>query len=97
VRAGSQDVTPEGIHGMGGNVSEWVEDAFVGPFYAGCGDCVDPLQQPTAKPGDAVVARVIRGSGWANTLFLHSSGRARYEHDVVSSSLGVRCALSPPR
>jgi formylglycine-generating enzyme required for sulfatase activity len=94
VTVGDQDWTPEGIHGMAGNVSEWVEDAFVGPYYADCGKCEDPVQR--RAEGALVDVRVLRGSGWANWQYAHSSARARYEHDAMSGSLGVRCAVSSP-
>jgi formylglycine-generating enzyme required for sulfatase activity len=93
IDSGEQDWSPERVHGLGGNASEWVEDAFVRPYYEDCGRCVDPVQ--LGAPDAGVELRVFRGSGWSNgALFVRSSGRARWERRSVSGSLGVRCAVS---
>ncbi len=93
VSAGDQDWSPERIHGLAGNVSEWVEDAFAMPYYGDCGDCVDPVQESSADAGAEF--RIIRGSAWSSSaLFARSSGRGRWDRRSLSSSLGVRCALS---
>jgi serine/threonine-protein kinase len=95
VGAGEQDWTPEGVHGLGGNVSEWVEDAFLSPNYPDCGACMDPVERgDSSHPAEF---RVFRGGAWANSILTHASARGRWEAASVSASLGVRCAFSADR
>jgi formylglycine-generating enzyme required for sulfatase activity len=93
VVAGDQDWSPERVHGLAGNAAEWVQDGFSLPFYADCGDCVDPVTTVPTDPQSE--AHVFRGSAWANNaMFVRSTGRARWPRQSLSTSLGVRCALS---
>ncbi len=95
VSAGDQDWTAEGVHGMGGNVSEWVKDAFVSPHYPDCGGCSDPVERgDSSHPAEF---RVFRGGAWANSILTHASARGRWEAASVSASLGVRCAFTADR
>ena len=91
---GAMDLTPERVHALAGNVSEWVEDAFLGPYYADCGDCIDPVQLPAS--GAAVDVRVVRGGAWSKQLFTHATARSRWNRDAVAGAIGVRCAASVP-
>jgi serine/threonine-protein kinase len=90
---GPQDWTPDGVHGLGGNVSEWVQDVFARPYYAECGRCRDPVDEtPSAED-----QRVFRGGGWFNSIWTHTSARGRWSRASLNGSLGVRCALDGER
>jgi serine/threonine-protein kinase len=93
VKEGPQDWTPEGVHGLGGNVSEWVQDVFARPYYADCGQCRDPVDD-TSSADDQ---RVFRGGGWFNSVWTHASARGRWSRASLNGSLGVRCALDGER
>jgi serine/threonine-protein kinase len=86
------DVTPSGVRGLGGNVSEWVRDAFTLPYYADCGDCIDPAVNTTAEPGHDDL-RVFRGGSWGGTLFTHASARGRWGRSAPTEDIGFRCAV----
>jgi formylglycine-generating enzyme required for sulfatase activity len=83
VGTAAQDVSPEGIHDLGGNVSEWTSSWFVPGNRA-------------ARPrtGSAEAARVIRGGSWGDSLMARSSGRGRVTPLIVGPNLGFRCALN---
>jgi formylglycine-generating enzyme required for sulfatase activity len=93
VGAGAQDVTADGIHDLGGSVAEWVQDAFDRPFYADCGDCVDPRE---AWPHDVPIAedfRLYRGGSFAAEAFMsRGATRSRWRRGEVQMGLGLRCA-----
>jgi formylglycine-generating enzyme required for sulfatase activity len=90
VASARQDRTPDGVADLGGNVSEWVLDAFTSPYYPPCGDCVDPKIE-FAPPG-AEDFRVFRGSSWDSILFARASARGRWRRSAVGYNLGFRCA-----
>jgi formylglycine-generating enzyme required for sulfatase activity len=96
VHASPQDWTPEGVHDLFGNASEWVEDAFVAPYLPDCGACKDPVvKREAAKgPDDRPDERVVRGASWMLYMFGQTSARARWRRDAVTMGLGFRCAVS---
>jgi formylglycine-generating enzyme required for sulfatase activity len=88
-----QDRTPKGVRALGGNVHEWVADAF-DPAKPGHGGCAEP---PCRDPGrDAparAVFRVVRGGGWNEPAFyLRATRRAYLEEGRVDAATGFRCA-----
>ncbi|HMI86226.1 MAG TPA: bifunctional serine/threonine-protein kinase/formylglycine-generating enzyme family protein [Polyangiaceae bacterium] len=85
----SQDVTPEGVHDMGGNVSEWVADAYI-PKYPDCGACINPVTN--VADGAKEDERVFRGASYSTFAFLFSSSRGRFGRNKTSGSIGIRCA-----
>ena len=91
VDAFTRDVTPDGVRALGGNVSEWVADAFTLPFYPDCGDCVNPRVDARTDP-DATY-RVVRGAGWDKTMFLKTARRGRFLESGLATSIGFRCAV----
>jgi formylglycine-generating enzyme required for sulfatase activity len=90
VESSPRDWTPEGIADLGGNVSEWVYDAFELPYYPSCGDCVNPRHDPQSPQAEEM--RVFRGGAWANTLFAHTSARGRWKRHWMADNIGFRCA-----
>ncbi|HEY8211402.1 MAG TPA: bifunctional serine/threonine-protein kinase/formylglycine-generating enzyme family protein [Myxococcaceae bacterium] len=91
VETGARDQTPEGIHGLGGNVSEWVFDAFTLPYYGSCGECVSPRVdvEPNSLGEDW---RVFRGGSFHSQLFTRSTARGRWKQREVAFNIGFRCA-----
>ena len=81
VGASAQDVTPDGIRGLGGGVAEWTSALYVE------GDRGKHLER---APRDA--ARVIRGGSWAASLMVRASGRSRRPPSTMGANLGFRCA-----
>lgn len=92
VGTSSKDVTPHGVHDLGGNVREWVADRFAVP-YPDCDECVDP--EVLAAPGKSPQYRVVRGGNWMQEpTTARAAWRSRFEEDQVSNALGFRCASS---
>jgi serine/threonine protein kinase len=86
-----QDVTPEGIHDLAGNVAEWTSSVY---------DEHDRLADPDLvaspdKPG--TVSRVVRGGSWAATAAVlgRSTGRSGHTASLGGANVGFRCARSP--
>ncbi len=78
----SQDVTPEGIHDLAGNVSEWTSSLFVQ------GNRTTP-----ANAGSPDAPRVFRGGSWNASLMARTSGRDRLPPSIMGPNLGFRCAV----
>lgn len=86
------DITPHGVHDLGGNVREWVADRFAIP-YPDCGECVDP--EVPAALGKGPYYRVVRGGNWMQEpTTARAAWRSRFQEDQVSNALGFRCASS---
>ena len=85
VGTAAQDVTPEGVFDLGGNVSEWTADG--GGERPRCdGPCVDP-QVPEG------VTRVVRGGHWgAFSGQLRAAARSAIDPKTARTNLGFRCA-----
>jgi formylglycine-generating enzyme required for sulfatase activity len=94
VAGAAQDWTPDRIAGMGGNVSEWVYDAFELPYYPPCGECIDPRVDGHDAPDEN---RVFRGGAWASKNFARASARGRWKRTSLADSIGFRCAASAAR
>ena len=86
------DVTPEGVRDLGGNVAEWVADAFE-ETYGGCGaGCRNPL---VTGAEEGAVLRIIRGGAWDLTADAsRSAGRSRADQGKPQIDVGFRCAES---
>lgn len=95
VSQGAQDVTPEGVRGLGGNVAEWVFDAYELPYYAQCGDCIDPRVDATRSGPEE--QRVYRGGGWSASTLMRSTARGHWTRVDTSTAVGFRCAANDPR
>jgi formylglycine-generating enzyme required for sulfatase activity len=82
------DVTPLGIVGLGGSLSEWTVDSFASPS-AGCWAAAG-LVQPSCTTGGPNVA--VRGGTWSTSI-LHVLATSRVSKPAIaiSSSIGFRC------
>lgn len=92
VGSSPQDLTPEGVYDLAGNVAEWVADSFETPYPACTGPCINPRSERPAPPG-GVVDRVVRGGSWAWSVFLgRGATRSRFPQDQAPLNFGFRCA-----
>jgi len=81
VGAAVQDVTPDGVRDLGGNVAEWTSSLFVEG---------DRAAHPKSSSPDT--PRVIRGGSWGTSLMARSSGRGGRSPTIMGVNLGFRCA-----
>jgi formylglycine-generating enzyme required for sulfatase activity len=89
-----QDVTPNGIHDLGGNVLEWTMDEhwFQRPHCTGSG-CKNPVVLAPQSPDNR--ARVVIGGAWSMFSFsAQSFYRGRASSLLANPSIGFRCAYS---
>lgn len=93
VGSSKQDVSPQGVHDLAGNLAEWVEDPFV-ERYPDCGTCIDPVAPLPASYNERPL-RVFRGGSWTFLLaHTRSAARSRYDARAPSRDVGFRCAKS---
>jgi formylglycine-generating enzyme required for sulfatase activity len=76
-----QDVTPEGIHDLGGNVAEWSDTAF-------------DDDSAKASASGLETPRVLRGGSYYRSLMARTSARQRVLPNSVAPNVGFRCAAS---
>jgi formylglycine-generating enzyme required for sulfatase activity len=76
-----QDVTPAGVHDLGGNVTEWVSTALVQGDRGRAGPDEDPS-----------LPRVLRGGSFYFSLLARTSVRNRRPPGYVGIDVGFRCA-----
>jgi formylglycine-generating enzyme required for sulfatase activity len=79
-----QDVTPEGIHDLGGNVAEWTATVFVP------GDRGADVDRSPDRP------MVLRGGSYAQSLMARASGRKGLPPSGIGDNLGFRCKFRSP-
>ena len=90
VGTAAQDVTPDGVRDLGGNVGEWVQDQFVVPYDGDCGACKDPVVDRRTMEEDT---RVFRGGTyWGIAWVSRTTTRGRWIRTQVMDGLGFRCA-----
>jgi formylglycine-generating enzyme required for sulfatase activity len=74
-----QDVTPDGIHDLGGNATEWVDA---------------PFGEPVASPDSLDAPRGVRGGSYWRSLMARTSTRMRQPPNNLAPNGGFRCAES---
>jgi len=80
------DVSPYGVRGMAGNVSEWVGDQFLGGGF--CGHAAGRVNT-TAAPSPRAY---IRGASWAALPHMAKSYHHLWDYpDAVAEFVGFRC------
>ncbi len=85
----ARDVTPSGVHGLAGRMSEWMRDG--GASYADA--CwADSVVNPWCAP-EGKDERSVRGGTWGSPLpTLVSTFRLSREQGERSNLIGLRCA-----
>lgn len=90
--------SPYGALDMGGDVWQWVHDAFqeVDPFSGGkTYYAVSPPSNPAGPDPNSTVYRVLRGGSWKNNFGLgRSTYRLWFGLDDSYDDIGFRCARS---
>ena len=81
------DVTPDGVHDLAGNASEWVADRF-SDGYPDCGGCRDPQ----VIEGENQVIR--GGNRELDASVVRAAARGRAQAKFAAYHTGFRCALS---
>ncbi len=90
---GTKRQNPWGLHDMGGNVAEWVNDYYGEDYYQ-----VSPERNPRG-PGQGEF-RVVRGGSWNSSLEALRSSYRSFSASVddgclVSDAIGFRCVRPP--
>jgi formylglycine-generating enzyme required for sulfatase activity len=84
-------VSPFGVYGLAGSMWEWVADWYDERYYQDS----PRLNPPGPETG---LYRVIRGGAWANNNRadrIRASNRSAATPDLISSTIGFRCAYDP--
>lgn len=93
-----QDLTPDGISDLAGNVQEWVANPFSLHLQLVCRDgvCFDDVRtRPLPLPAGEHPLRSVRGGTWiADRSQLYAAWRSRWEAHMADVSLGFRCAAT---
>lgn len=90
-----QDVSFHGVHDLGGNVAEWVSDAFVGDYSSLSASATDPLVLGNGRDGTGGDEHGVRGGSWFRPAeACRAAGRNRGRPDEVVADTGFRCARS---
>jgi formylglycine-generating enzyme required for sulfatase activity len=83
VQSAAEDVTPQGVFDLGGNVSEWVDTGYV-----------EGNRARVAPASEADAPRVIRGGSFHFSLLARTSARNKRPPSYEAWDVGFRCALA---
>jgi formylglycine-generating enzyme required for sulfatase activity/predicted Ser/Thr protein kinase len=83
VGSSRQDVTPDGVFDLAGNVAEWTASS-----------ASPERSTPPTSPELAVALRFVRGGSWAASIMARSDGRLRRDVLTMGTNYGFRCAAS---
>jgi formylglycine-generating enzyme required for sulfatase activity len=75
-----QDVSPEGVHDLAGNVAEWTASSGLPGTQAD-------------RAATANSPRIIRGGSWGAALLDYSSGKRTKPPSTMAANIGFRCAM----
>jgi len=96
VGTSSQDLTPDGVADLAGNVQEWVANRFDLHLQLSChrGACLEDLSSKNHASGsDSRAVHSVRGGTWvAGATQLYASWRSRWDANMADVSIGFRCA-----
>jgi len=82
VGTSAQDVTPDGVHDLAGNVAEWTASPWI-------------ADEPSVVPGEVPeTARVFRGGSSAFSFGARTSARTSLSPTSRATNIGFRCAAS---
>jgi formylglycine-generating enzyme required for sulfatase activity/predicted Ser/Thr protein kinase len=81
VGSSAQDVTTDGVHDLGGSVSEWTESTYS-----------STIRSPAASQVTPQMPRIIRGGSVKSSLAARSSVRNKRPPATVADNVGFRCA-----
>lgn len=85
------DVSPWGVMDMGGNVSEWVFDAYKVDYYSES-ESSNP-KGPISRRGQGT-GRVVRGASFATSVELARTTNRDHQEVYGYPTIGFRCAKS---
>ena len=81
-----RDVSPYGVRGMGGNVSEWTADMRV------AGAICDGGPVPGGAPTTLTFRAYLRGGNWSGLPHMAKSSQRIWDYtDTVADFFGFRC------
>lgn len=85
VGTSAQDITPQGIHDLAGNVTEWVDTTFV-----------EGGREARGPATDVNLPRVLRGGSFTLSVLARTSGRNKRPPGYTARDVGFRCAADIP-
>jgi formylglycine-generating enzyme required for sulfatase activity len=90
VGTSSQDVTPEGVHDLGGNVSEWTDSKIVLLKRA----VSTPPSSDDGARVDVDDPMAVRGGSYNDSFLARATGRTKLLRGAVAEDAGFRCAIT---